>query len=171
MGRRQWHPTPVFLLGESQGQGSLVGCRLWGLTESDTTEATQQVFTLYCPPHEVKVCEWRFWFEILKRGAKVVSKGHFANPLFSFLERPRGTGSGTWLLWIWEGMTTCTRSMNDSSLSLDTLLPFLQKLASGLSWWSSGSDSVLPAQGAQVQSLVRELDPTCHNQDPAWPNK
>ena len=26
--------------GESQGRGSLVGCRLWGLTESDTTEAT-----------------------------------------------------------------------------------------------------------------------------------
>ena len=34
--------TPVFLPGESQGQGSLVGCRLWGCTESDTTEATQQ---------------------------------------------------------------------------------------------------------------------------------
>ena len=35
-----WQPTPVFLPGESQGQGSLVGCRLWGRTESDTTEAT-----------------------------------------------------------------------------------------------------------------------------------
>ena len=33
---------PVFLSGESQGQGSLVGCRLWGRTESDTTEAAQQ---------------------------------------------------------------------------------------------------------------------------------
>ena len=39
--RRQWQPTPVFLPGESQGRGSLVGCRLWGRTESDTTEATQ----------------------------------------------------------------------------------------------------------------------------------
>ena len=39
-GRRKWQPTPVFLPGESQGQGSLVGCRLWGCTESDTTEAT-----------------------------------------------------------------------------------------------------------------------------------
>ena len=38
--RRQWQPTPVFLPGESQGQGSLVGCRLWGRIESDTTEAT-----------------------------------------------------------------------------------------------------------------------------------
>ena len=35
-----WQPTPVFLPGESQGQGSLVGCRLWGRTESDTTEVT-----------------------------------------------------------------------------------------------------------------------------------
>ena len=39
--RRKWQPTPVFLPGESQGQGSLVGCRLWGHTESDTdTEVT-----------------------------------------------------------------------------------------------------------------------------------
>ena len=37
--RRKWQPTPVFLPGESQGRGSLVGCRLWGCTESDTTEA------------------------------------------------------------------------------------------------------------------------------------
>ena len=38
--RRKWQPTPVFLPGESQGRGSLVGCCLWGCTESDTTEAT-----------------------------------------------------------------------------------------------------------------------------------
>ena len=38
--RRKWQPTPVFLPGESQGRQSLLGCRLWGLTESDTTEAT-----------------------------------------------------------------------------------------------------------------------------------
>ena len=37
---KKWQPTPVFLPGESQGKGSLVGCRLWGCTESDTTEAT-----------------------------------------------------------------------------------------------------------------------------------
>ena len=30
--RRKWQPTAVFLPGESQGQGSLVGCRLWGRT-------------------------------------------------------------------------------------------------------------------------------------------
>ena len=39
--RRKWQPTPVFLPGESQGRRSLVGCRLWGHTESDTTEVTE----------------------------------------------------------------------------------------------------------------------------------
>ena len=53
--------TPVFLPGESQGRGSLVGCCLWGRTESDMTEMTQQqqfsqpsscaeyLFTHLCP--------------------------------------------------------------------------------------------------------------------------
>ena len=40
--RRKWQPTLVFLPGESQGRGILVGCCLWGRTESDTTEVTQQ---------------------------------------------------------------------------------------------------------------------------------
>ena len=38
--RRKWQPTPVFLPGESQGRGSLVGCHLWGGTELDMTEVT-----------------------------------------------------------------------------------------------------------------------------------
>ena len=37
---RKWQPTPVFLPREFCGQGSLVGCRLWGCIESDMTEAT-----------------------------------------------------------------------------------------------------------------------------------
>ena len=37
---KEMQPTAVFLLGESQGRESLVGCRLWGRTDSDTTEAT-----------------------------------------------------------------------------------------------------------------------------------
>ena len=44
--RRKWQPTPVcswsVLAWRIPGTGSLVGCRLWGRTESDTTEATQQ---------------------------------------------------------------------------------------------------------------------------------
>ena len=34
--------SPVFLPGESQGWRILVGCRLWGRTELDTTEVTLQ---------------------------------------------------------------------------------------------------------------------------------
>ena len=49
--RRKWQPTPVFLPGESQGWGILVDCHLWGRTESDTTEATQQ------QQHFLMMCE------------------------------------------------------------------------------------------------------------------
>ena len=38
--RKEWLPTPVVLPGESHGQRSLVGCRLWGCTGSDMTEVT-----------------------------------------------------------------------------------------------------------------------------------
>ena len=35
-----WWAAVVFLPGESQGRRSLVGCRLWDHTESETTEVT-----------------------------------------------------------------------------------------------------------------------------------
>ena len=44
--RRKWQPTPVFLPGESQGRQSLMGCHLWGRIESDTTEVTQQKYSI-----------------------------------------------------------------------------------------------------------------------------
>ena len=64
--RSKWQPTPVILHGESQGWRSLVGCRLWGRTESDTTEATQQQQqqqhlwsnTEYIPPHDCAEGSW-----------------------------------------------------------------------------------------------------------------
>ena len=37
---KKWQPTPVLLPGKSHGWRSLVGCRLWGRTESDMTEVT-----------------------------------------------------------------------------------------------------------------------------------
>ena len=58
----------MFLPGESQGRGSLVGCRLWGRTESDTTEATQQQQqkqTLLCranPIHPVPTRDLYDWW-------------------------------------------------------------------------------------------------------------
>ena len=46
--RRQWHPTPVLLPGISHGRRNLVGCRLWGRMESDTTERLHFHFLLSC---------------------------------------------------------------------------------------------------------------------------
>ena len=43
--RRKWHPTPVFLPGESQGQGSLVGCSPWDWKES--TRLSNFTFTFH----------------------------------------------------------------------------------------------------------------------------
>ena len=43
---KQWHPTPVLLLGKSHGWRSLVGCSPWGREESDTTERLQFHFSL-----------------------------------------------------------------------------------------------------------------------------
>ena len=41
------------------GTGSLVGFRLWGRTESDTTEATQQ-------QQQQQLCPWAQWTQVIK---------------------------------------------------------------------------------------------------------
>ena len=46
--KRQWHLTPVLLLGKSHGWRSLVGCSPWNRTESDTTERLHFYFSLSC---------------------------------------------------------------------------------------------------------------------------
>ena len=68
--RRQWHPTPVLLPGNSHGRRSLVGCSPWGREESDTTERLHFHFSLSC-----------------------IGEGN-GNPLqCSFLENPRNRGA------------------------------------------------------------------------------
>ena len=68
--RRQWHSTPVLLPGKSHGWRSLVGCHLWGHTESDTTERLHFHFSLSC-----------------------IGEGN-GNPLqYSCLENPRDRGA------------------------------------------------------------------------------
>ena len=61
--RRKWQPTPVFLPGGAQGQGSLVGCCLWGCTKLDTTEWLHFHFYLYALEKEMathsSVLAWR----------------------------------------------------------------------------------------------------------------
>ena len=46
--RRQWHPTPVLLLGKSHGRRSLEGCSPWGRWGMDTTERLHFHFSLSC---------------------------------------------------------------------------------------------------------------------------
>ena len=46
--RKQWHPTPVLLPGNSHGQRSLVGSSPWGCEESDTIERPHFHFSLSC---------------------------------------------------------------------------------------------------------------------------
>ena len=46
--RRQWHPTPVLLLGKSHGRRSLVGCSPWDHEESEATEQLHFHFSLSC---------------------------------------------------------------------------------------------------------------------------
>ena len=41
--RRKWQPTPVFLPRESHEQRSLVGCRPWSCTESETQREEEGV--------------------------------------------------------------------------------------------------------------------------------
>ena len=89
--RRKWQPTPVFLPGESQGRESLVGCRLWGRTESDNwsdlaaaatavvkhwlgelvlnewkQDAAQSFMPPYVPSWECFLI-WRLWFKYMKK--------------------------------------------------------------------------------------------------------
>ena len=66
----------MFLSRESQGQGSLLGCRLWGHTESDMTEATyQQQHSYYWKLNCVK-------FQVNK--LKYLNKGNIYLKLFTF---------------------------------------------------------------------------------------
>ena len=57
--RRKWQPTPVFLPGESQGRGSLVGCRLWGCRVghdwSDLAAAAAVAFFMLQSSHPCKI--------------------------------------------------------------------------------------------------------------------
>ena len=70
MQRRQWHPTPVLLLGKSHGRRSLVGCSPWDREESEATEQLHFHFSLSC------IGEWD------------------GNPLQCFwLENPRDSGA------------------------------------------------------------------------------
>ena len=95
--RRKWQPTPVFLPGESQGRGSLVGCRLWGSHRVRHDWSNLAAAAACC----IYTCvSWMF-------ASLYLMAGYWA-PL---LKIPRGIQS-------------CVRSMGVMSQALDFLLPF-----------------------------------------------
>ena len=59
--RRKWQPTPVFLPGKTQGRGRPVGCHLWGRTESDATEATEQQTVARQAPLSMEFSRQEYW--------------------------------------------------------------------------------------------------------------
>ena len=105
--RRQWHPTPVRLLGKSHGRRSLVGCRPWDHEESDTTERLHLHLSLSC-----------------------TGKGN-GNPLqCSCLENPRDVEPGGLLsMGVTQSWTQLKRlsSSNDFFYKLCYLSPTLKK--------------------------------------------
>ena len=85
--RRKWQPTPVFLPGESQGWGRPVGCRLWGRTESDTTEG--------CFSEEVTEKQrleegWGGWSQGKREKKRAVARGQQAWRFW--VTKPHNTG-------------------------------------------------------------------------------
>ena len=94
--RRQWHPTPVLLPGESHGWKSLVGCSPCGREESDTTERLPFHFSLSC-----------------------IGEGN-GNPFqCSCLENPRG--GGAWRATVYgvtQSQTRLKRLSSSSNISL-----------------------------------------------------
>ena len=99
--RRKWQPTPVFLPAKSQGQGSLVGCSLWGRAESDMTEWLHFHFSL-----------------------SFIGEGN-GNPLLcSCLENPRDRGA--WWAAVYGVAQSRTRLKRLSSSSSSTELLHLQ---------------------------------------------
>ena len=57
--------TPVFLPGESQRWGSLVSCCLWGRTESDMTEVTEQLTIIQKKLQHLKNCVYINYFKCI----------------------------------------------------------------------------------------------------------
>ena len=84
--RRKWQPTPVLLPGESQGQGSLVGCHLWGRTEWLSSSSSSMWASEDESPD---VCIGSGW------GWRLECHRLTWVPLLNQMSKPHGYGKGT----------------------------------------------------------------------------
>ena len=119
--RRKWQPTPVFLPGESQGQGSLVGCSPWGHEELDMTERLHFPFSLSC-----------------------IGEGN-GNPLqCSCLENPRD--GGAWWAVVYGVAQSWTRLKWLSSSSSEVFILYIENydwLISCVNFWCGNQHRLL----------------------------
>ena len=123
--RRQWQPTPVFLPGESQGWGSLVDCHLWGRTELDTTEVTQQ--QQQSPPSQLLR-------DFLQRPrVPIPAAAEDRGPRLESLRSAHGQGARLLL-----------RLMGQEGTSV-RLAQVVLTFQEGLAWISTGAPGVFPA--------------------------
>ena len=97
--RRQWHPTPVLLPGESHGWRSLVGCSPWGCEESDVTERLHFHFSFSC-----------------------IGEGNSSPLQCSYLENPRD--GGAWWAAVYGVAQSQTRLKWLSSSSSSSVINF-----------------------------------------------
>ena len=105
--RRKWQPTPVFLPGESQGRGSLMGCHLWGRTELDTTEVTQQQLYSCFSPEQIS----EQWLSVQCWLTSVLGPG--AIDLDLLVEQLVGTGNSSSSPWL---TCSCVEHSNPRSV-------------------------------------------------------
>ena len=96
--RRKWQPTPVFLPGESQGRGSLVGCHLWGRRVghnwSDLAAAAVAQLVKNPPPIQKTPVQFLGWEEPLEEG--MANHSNILSGRISWTEEPGGLQSMRW---------------------------------------------------------------------------
>ena len=104
--RRKWQPTPVFLPGESQERGSLVGCRLWGRTESLFRGGAQ-------------ILRWLFdlSFPMSTSSSTVYFIGCRCSPLF-YLNTTTELGCSLFIIIIFFFVTLCLQSFLSDHFSV-----------------------------------------------------
>ena len=113
---------------------------------------------------------WNFWSQDRKNKSLLFKPPVWNTLLWQHTQInmvENSTGQATWFLqWMIstrrEKEREGKRERERPRTTWSWILKFkrFKRHQSGLPWWSSGQDSMLPVQGSQVLSLVRELDPT-----------
>ena len=115
--RRKWPPTPVFLPGESQGWGSLVGCHLWSQTQLKRLSSSSKHRDLNVIKSDSKACyhslyytfslsiRWNYWTRYSLRPLPILtfsafpSCNHFTGKLTLFFPCWQSEVL-KWVLWL-----------------------------------------------------------------------